>query len=228
MNEVALAALQEADILLWLVSADQPPSDEDRLVASRLKQLQPLPPVILALNKTDLLTAKQLSQRRTQFQELLPQAEMMAISATAKLHLDELRTAIIAHLPKGQPFFDAEQVTDLYEREIAVELIREAVLMMLRDEVPYSVAVRLDEYKDRDEDAAYIAATLFVERDSQKGIVIGHGGEVLKQIGTQARKEIEALTERKVFLELRVKVSKNWRNDANALQTLGYASRRED
>ena len=228
MNEVALATLQDADLLLWLVSADQPPSDEDRLVASRLKQLKPSPPVILALNKTDLLTAKQLAQRKTQFKELLPEAELMSISATAKLHLDELRTAIVAHLPKGQPFFDAEQITDLYEREIAVELIREAVLMTLRDEVPHSVAVRLDEYTDRGEDAAYIAATLFVERDSQKGIVIGHGGETLKQIGTQARKEIEALTERKVFLELRVKVSKNWRNDANALQTLGYTLRRED
>ena len=94
--------------------------------------------------------------------------------------------------------------------------------------MPHSVAVRLDEYKDRDEETAYIAATLLVERDSQKGIVIGHGGEMLKQIGTQARKEIEALTERKVFLELRVKVSKNWRNDINALQALGYSFRREN
>ncbi|HTX78083.1 MAG TPA: GTPase Era [Longilinea sp.] len=228
MNDVALATLQDADLLLWLVSADQPPSDEDRLIASRLERLKSLPPVILTLNKTDLLTAKQLAQRKTQFQELLPGAKIKTISATAKLHLDELQTAIVAHLPKGQPFFDAEQVTDLYEREIAVELIREAVLMTLRDEVPHSVAVRLDEYKDRGEDAAYIAATLFVERESQKGIVIGRGGETLKQIGSQARKEIEALTERKVFLELRVKVSKNWRNDANALQTLGYALHRED
>jgi GTPase len=228
MNEVALSTLQDADLLLWLVSADEAPSDEDRLVASRLNQLKSLPPVILALNKTDLLTAKQLAQRRNQFQELLPKAELMAISATAKLHLNELQAAIITHLPEGQPFFDAEQVTDLYEREIAVELIREAVLMTLRDEVPHSVAVRLDEYKDRDEETAYIAATLLVERDSQKGIVIGHGGEMLKQIGTQARKEIEALTERKVFLELRVKVSKNWRNDINALQALGYSFRQEN
>ena len=126
------------------------------------------------------------------------------------------------------PFFEEEQITDLYEREIAIDLIRAAAMRLLRDEVPHSVAVGLDEYKDRDEGLAYIAATLFVERDSQKGILIGKGGEMLKHIGMEARKSIETMTGGKVYLDLRVKVAQNWRNDPRFLRQLGYRSEKED
>jgi GTP-binding protein Era len=113
-------------------------------------------------------------------------------------------------------------LTDLYEREIAADLIRESVLFNLRAEVPHSIAVRIDEFKDRNENTTYIAATLFVERDSQKGIVIGQGGEKLKKIGIDARQKIEELLGRKVYLRLRVKVRKNWRNDEAALRLFGF------
>jgi GTP-binding protein Era len=118
--------------------------------------------------------------------------------------------------------YDSEQVTDYYEREIAAELIREACLLHLRDEVPHGVAVRIDEFTERGDEGAYIAATIFVERESQKGIAIGRGAEMLKRIGTTARQEIEEMSGRKVFLELRVKVLKEWRKDEKAMQRLGY------
>ena len=129
-------------------------------------------------------------------------------------------------LPLGAPYYDADQITDLYERDIAADLIREAVLNSLEDEVPHAVAVRIDEYHDEGDDRASITATLFVERDSQKGIVIGRGGEMLKKIGTNARREIEALTGRKVYLELHVKIKKNWRDDPEALKLMGFAPER--
>jgi GTPase Era involved in 16S rRNA processing len=114
---------------------------------------------------------------------------------------------------KANRFYDEDQITDLYERDIAADLVRESALVHLRDEVPHGIAVRVDEFTERGEEGAYIAATLFVERDSHKGIVIGKGGEMLKRIGSTARKEIEAMSGRKVFLELRVKVNKNWRTN---------------
>ena len=134
---------------------------------------------------------------------------------------------MIAHLPEGEAFYSEEQVTDLYEREIAAELVREAALLHLRDEVPHALAVRIDEFKERGEAGAYVGATLLVERDSQKGIVIGKGGEMLKAIGTTARRQIEEMSGRKIFLELRVKVNKNWRNDPFVLNILGYVSQKK-
>jgi GTP-binding protein Era len=130
--------------------------------------------------------------------------------------------ALTARLPVRPPEFPEEQLTDLFEREIAAELIREAALIYLRDEVPHALAVRIDEYTERGEAGAFISATLFVERDSQKGIIIGEGGAMLKKIGSAARKEIESMSGRKVFLELRVKLSKNWRDDEDALRRFGY------
>ncbi len=147
---------------------------------------------------------------------------MLAFSATSRAGLDELIAALTARLPVRPPEFPEEQLTDLYEREIAAELIREAALIFLRDEVPHALAVRMDEFTERGEKGAFISATLFVERDSQKGIIIGEGGAMLKKIGSAARKEIEAMSGRKVFLELRVKVSKNWRDDEDALRRFGY------
>jgi GTP-binding protein Era len=155
---------------------------------------------------------------------LLSQAETITISSTEGENLDELISILISLLPDGPPFFPEDQLTDLYEREIAADLIREAILFNLRAEVPHSIAVRIDEFKDRDNNYTYIAATLFVERDSQKGIVIGQGGETLKKIGIAARQKIEELIGRKVYLQLRVKVRKNWRNDPAALRLFGFKS----
>lgn len=222
MNQVAEDALKDADVIVWLVEANSKPTDEDRLIASKLRALKHLPPVILALNKIDLLPEEELPDRTEAYRLLLVKSELMAFSATIGTNQDQLLSAILRRLPPGAPFFSADQLTDHYERDIAADLIREAALQHLREEVPHGIAVRIDEYTERGESGAYIVATIFVERESHKGIVIGKGGEMLKRIGSTARREIETMSGRKVFLELRVKVNKNWRDKPDALRWLGY------
>jgi GTP-binding protein Era len=146
----------------------------------------------------------------------------MEISALQSTGVDALLKEIESELPEHPPFYPPDQITDLYEREIAADLVREAALNILRDEVPHSIAVRIDEFSERENGVAYIEATIFVERDSQKGIVIGAGGSMIKQLGIEARKSIEDMSGRKVFLRLRVKVRKNWRNDLKSLRLFGF------
>lgn len=222
MNQEALQVLEESDIILFLVDISQPPHEEDRLLAGSLLSMRRSVPVIIALNKSDL-KSKDLNKKHAElYQDLAPRSETIMISSTMGDNLDQLVSKLITLLPDGPPFFPDDQLTDLYEREIAADLIRESVLFNLRAEVPHSIAVRIDEFKDRNESTTYIAATLFVERDSQKGIVIGQGGEKLKKIGIDARQKIEELIGRKVYLRLRVKVRKNWRNDEAALRLFGF------
>ncbi|WP_299025511.1 GTPase Era [uncultured Thermanaerothrix sp.] len=224
MNRVAEETLEDADVLVWLVEAHRPPGEEDRLIAQRLQQLRNAPPLILALNKVDLVSTEALPGQQAAYAQLAPQAaRMILLSATTGQGREDLLQAILDFLPPHPPYYDPDQITDYYERDIAAELIREAALLHLRDEVPHAVAVRIDEYEERDENTAYIHATLFVEKESQKPIVIGKGGEMLKKIGTTARMEIEAMSGRKVFLDLHVKVNKNWRNQPEALRWLGYS-----
>jgi GTPase len=222
LNQVARDTLQDADLILWLVDSSVPPQEEDHLVAQYLAETPKVPGVILVLNKTDQAQGKSLEQRQEQYSALFPDAEIAEISALSNRGVQLLLDRIVSRMPEGFAYYDADQITDVYERDIATDLIREAVLKLLKDEVPHAVAVRLDDYDDEGETNARIFATLLVERESQKGIVIGQGGQMIKQIGTLARKEIEAMTERKVYLELRVKVQKNWRDDINALRLLGY------
>lgn len=222
MNDEALRVLEESDIILFLVDVSQPPQDEDKLLATSLSGMRHSVQVILALNKSDLSSEEQNNNFGRLYQELVPMSEMIFISSTLGENLDLMVNKLISLLPEGPPFFPDDQLTDLYEREIAADLIRESILYNLRAEVPHSIAVRIDEFKDREEGTTYIAATLFVERDSQKGIVIGQGGEKLKIIGIDARQKIEELLGRKVYLRLRVKVRKNWRNDEAALRLFGF------
>ena len=222
MNQVAEMALNDADVLIWIVDATFLPTQEDKLIADRIMGMTSRPPVLLALNKIDLVEKDLLESRDRYYDELVPDMQIFHISAEFDLEIDALLAAVVANLPEGEAYYNEDQVTDLYERDIAVELIREAVLNHLSEEVPHAVGVRLDEYKDRGEDKAYLMATLFVERESQKGIVIGKQGSMIRAIGTAARQEIEALTGRQVFLDLRVKVHKNWRNNPDALKLMGY------
>jgi GTPase len=222
MNQVALDALRDADVILWLVDASVKPTSEDRQVAERLVQVKAGQTVLVGLNKIDLVAIDQRAARLDAYQDLAPEAEIFMLSAVKGDGCTELLQALQARLPEGPPLYDEDQVTDLYEREIAMDLIREAVLRHLKDEVPHATAVRMDEYKDREENVAYIAATLMVERETHKGIVIGKGGEMLKKIGITARQEIEEMSGRKVFLELHVKVLENWRNNPILLKQLGY------
>lgn len=222
MNQVAEESLKDADVIVWLVDGSAPPTDEDERISTRIKGLKHLPTLVLALNKSDLVNAEQLVARTAEYQALLPQGFTISISAVTGKNIDALLARILETLPKGEPFFSEDQITDFYERDIAAELIREAALLLLRDEIPHGMAVRIDEFSERTTGGAYIHATLLVERETHKGIVIGKGGEMLKRIGSTARGEIEKMSDRKVFLELRVKVNANWRDRPDALRWLGY------
>jgi GTPase len=227
MNEVAAMTLSDADVIIWMVDGSVMPTEEDEIIAGKIKDLREAPPVLVALNKIDQIPSNQVPEYQLAYQSLLPDAEVIPLSAATGYQRNQLMDRLVELLPEGEPFYDEDQVTDLYERDIAADLVREAALVHLREEVPHGIAVRVDEFTERGEDGAYIAATMFVERESHKGIVIGKGGEMLKRIGSTARKEIEAMSGRKVFLELRVKVNKNWRTNADALRLLGYFSDKE-
>jgi GTP-binding protein Era len=223
LNQEAEESLEGVDVILWLVDVSVKPTEEDKLIASLLDRLPRRTPLVLAANKMDLVPAEALTRNLEAYQSLLrKETQVISISATENLHLDDLRDLLISLAPIRPPEYDEEQVTDSYERDIAADLIREACLHKLRDEVPHGVGVRVDEFAERENGMLYIAATVFVERESQKGIVIGEGGKMLKQIGSSARKEIEEMGDRPVFLELRVKVLKDWRNNEDALRRLGY------
>jgi GTP-binding protein Era len=225
MNAEALDALEDADVILFVADAATAPGDEDKTLAEKIVQGKSKAPVLLALNKSDLVDSLRLEERRKQYQELLPDADLLPISAATGAGLDALYAALIERLPVGPPFYPEDQITDLYERQIAADLIREAALKHLRDEVPHGIAVRIDQFVERESGGALIEATLLVEKESHKGIVIGQGGAMTKRIGTDARKEIERMGGRKVFLRLRVKVRKDWRDDEDVLRRFGYGAR---
>ncbi|MEJ2706058.1 MAG: GTPase Era [Anaerolineales bacterium] len=222
MNQEAADTLEESDQILLVVDVSQPPTSEDHMLVDLLHNLRRMVPVILALNKMDLPDGQTLEDNRQAFIELVPDAEAISISATSRTNLDQLLAAIIVRMPEGPPFFPENQITDLYERDIAADLIREAALHLLREEVPHGIAIRIDQYVERNSHGAYIEATIFVERESHKPIVIGQAGSMLKKIGMMARQEIEAMSGRKVYLRLRVKVRKNWRDDERVLRWFGF------
>jgi GTP-binding protein Era len=222
MNEEALSSLHDADVILALFDLTRPPNEEDRLVAAQVREIQGQIPTLIALTKVDRVPDDRLSDRRAAFRTMLPDADFLEISATRGDNLEELITLIKDKLPEGSRLFPPETITNTYERDIAADMIRAAALKNLRNEVPHSLAIRIDEFEERNEHGAYIEATIFVERDSQKGIVIGKGGSMLKTIGTFARMEIEAATDRKIFLRLRVKVLPGWRNDEDKLKSFGF------
>jgi GTP-binding protein Era len=222
MNQDALFALDDADLVLLVLDGSKPPGEEDLLFGEALSALKHKPPVLLALNKLDRISPGDLNDRIAQYQALIPEASLITISALSGQNLTQLEDHLIQLLPEGPQLYPEDQVTDLYEREIAADLIRASAMSLLEKELPHVIAVRIDEYKEREGGNAYIEATLFVERESQKGIVIGEGGKMIKKIGSAARREIESMSDRKVFLRLRVKVKKNWRNDTNALRLFGF------
>lgn len=222
LNQEARESLEDVDVILFLVDCSVEPTEEDKLVADLLERVPRRIPRMLVLNKIDLVTADVLSARAEAYSNLMSQVKVLKVSAVKAVGLDELLEALTQFLRTRPPEYPEDQVTDAYERDIAADLLREAALMKLRDEVPHGIAVRVDEFKERENGMVYIAATLFVERESQKGIVIGEGGQMLKRIGTAARGEIEKMGGHPVYLELRVKVLKDWRKDENALKRFGY------
>ncbi|MBE7536104.1 MAG: GTPase Era [Anaerolineales bacterium] len=223
LNREAEESLEGMDVILWLVDGSIRPTEEDKQIALLLNKFPRRTPLTLVANKMDLTSAEASSRNLEAYQaSTRKDAKTLSISAAQNQNLDELIELLVSLSPFRSPEFDEEQVTDSYERDIAADLIREACLHKLREEVPHGVGVRIDEFKERENGMLYIGATIFVERESQKGIAIGDGGKMLKAIGSAARKEIEKMGGQPVFLELRVKVLKDWRNDENAMQRLGY------
>jgi GTP-binding protein Era len=227
MVATATRAIPGADVVLFMVDVSVPPTDEDRMIAELIQE-QTGAPVILVLNKMDLLPPEKVKPHTEAYWELAPyHHEWMMTVATQKVNLDKLLDLIVAALPEGPRYYPGDQVTDQTERQIAAELIREQVLRYTRQEVPHAVAVVVEEFKERESGAIYVAANIFVERESQKGIIIGRQGQMLRQVGSAARQEIERMTSGRVFLELRVKVRKGWRRDERELRRLGYDVRGE-
>ncbi|HSJ86981.1 MAG TPA: GTPase Era [Anaerolineales bacterium] len=228
LNQEAQESLEGVDVILWLVDVSAKPTEEDKQIGSLLNSTPRRVPLVLAANKIDLVPAEALEARIVAFKEMVKkEAQVVQISATENQNLDQLIELLVSLSPFRAPEFDEEQLTDSWERDIAADLIREACLLNLRDEVPHGVGVRVDEFAERENGMLYIAATVFVERNSQKGILIGEGGKMMKTIGSQARKEIEEMGGRPVFLDLRVKVLKDWRNDESAMMRLGYKIKRK-
>jgi GTP-binding protein Era len=222
MVATATRAIPGADVVLFMVDVSVPPTDEDRMIAELIQE-QTGAPVILVLNKMDLLPPEKVKLHTEAYWELAPyHHEWMMTVATQKVNLDKLLDLIVAALPEGPRYYPGDQVTDQTERQIAAELVREQVLRCTRQEVPHAVAVVVEEFKERESGAIYVAANIFVERESQKGIIIGRQGQMLRQVGSAARQEIERMTSGRVFLELRVKVRKGWRRDERELRRLGY------
>lgn len=224
MVDQAQQALPDADVICLVVDGSAAPGQADRIVAQDISARAPGVPVVLVINKVDLMPASAVEERVASYRALLPHAaEWVVISALDEAGRADLLERIVRLLPLGPRYYPEDQITDLQERFIAAEMIREQVLLRTHQEVPHSVAVLVDEFKERPDGVTFISATIYVERDSQKRIVLGQGGQMIKQIGQGARVQIEELVDGKVYLELWVKVWEQWRKKEGRLRALGYA-----
>lgn len=220
MVESALSTLNEVDAILFMVNATQKRGRGDDFIIERLKNVKK--PIYLVINKIDQVHPDKLLEIMDDYRQTLDYAEVFPISALQGNNCPELVASLIETLPVGPQFYPADMVTDHPERFIAGELIREKVLELTREEVPHSVAVVVDRISRSDEEKVQVQATIIVERNSQKGIIIGKGGKMLKNIGVKARKDIELMLGDKVYLELWVKVMPNWKDRQIDLRSLGY------
>jgi len=219
--ESALSALGNVDIVLVMVDVANPDPDSEDFLVKKLKKIKQ--PVVLALNKTDLVKKPVLLSIIDKWAKAYSFEAIIPVSAILGDQIEELIDAMEALLPKGPPFFPEDTLTDLPERFFAAEMIREQVFRLTGQEIPYSTAVTIDSFsQEKKGDLVKIHATIHVERTSQKGMIIGKNGSKLKMIGTEARKEIEQMVETKVFLKIFVRVHKNWGKDIKALRKFGY------
>jgi len=223
MVTVAQKTLEEVDVILYVVDVSLAPGLGEEFI---IAQLQKVPtPKILVLNKIDLVEEGVVKERESFFRARLTFNAICPVSALEGTNVSLLPDLISSFLPQGPPYYPADMVTDQPERFIMAELIREQVLRITREEVPHAVAVVVEEIVPRPNNYLYVEAIIYCERESQKGILVGQGGQRLKEIGTRAREEIEALLGNPIYLDLRVKVKKNWRRQAQALRQLGYDRR---
>lgn len=218
MLQFSSSALIDADVLLYITDTVE---KIDKNTAFLHKVQQAKVPVLLVVNKIDLSNMQDLEQQVQALQELMPKAEIIPLSAKHRFHVDYLLKRIKELLPESPPYFGKDALTDKPARFFVTEIIREKILLYYQKEIPYSVEVVVDTYKET-AGSVHVNALILVERESQKGIIIGHQGKALKKLGIMARQDIERFLDKKVYLELFVKVEKDWRNSDTALKTFGY------
>ena len=220
IRQSTMDALDEVDMIVFLCACNDPLGAGDRYILSLLKDRKV--PVILAISKTDLISKEEVLKKIVQYSKIYPFAEIIPLSAKTGENLDELMKCVVKYMPEGPKYFPDDMVTDQPERNIVQEIVREKLLTRTRDEVPHAIGVFTEEFSERDNGKVYIRCTIYVERDSQKRIIIGKKGSVLKAAGQEAREEIQSLIGAPVFLDLWVKVSKDWKNKDYILRELGY------
>ncbi len=220
MVNVASETIKEVDLVLFLVEANAQPGAQDINIIQQLKQVKT--PVFLIMNKVDLVSKEKLLAIIDSYSKLMDFKAIIPISALKNDGIDIILKEALNYIPEGPQFFSEDMLTDQPEKVIAAEMIREKVLLNLDDEVPHGVGVEVTSFKERDDGLINIQATIYCEKSSHKGIIIGKQGTMLKKIGSAARYEIERLLDTKIFLELWIKVKPDWRNSDNMLKTLGY------
>ena len=222
MVQIARTTMQEVDLVCFLVEANEAPGLGDRYIADILRTVRS--PLFLILNKIDLISPEKLTLNSELYRQICPFKAHFALSALKKIDLEPLVEAVLEYLPEGPQYYPPDMITDQPERFIAAEIIREKIIYLTRQEIPFSVAVVIQEMKPREEnDLLDIRAEIYVERKSQVGIVVGKNGSLLKEAGTRARLELEAIFGQRIFLDLRVKVKREWRNREEELRRLGYS-----
>jgi GTP-binding protein Era len=225
MMRTAASALADADVVLFLLDASRGRHPEDEGMADLLRLLRSgSRPVILGVNKTDLASAEVVGKIRGMYADALPVRGSVAFSAKTSAGVAELKGALVALLPEHPPYYPLDIVSEQNQRFFVSEMIREKIFLTCHDEVPYSATVEIVEFQEREEGKWFISADITVERDSQKGIIIGAHGAKLKEIGLRARRDIERFLDHPVFLDLHVRVREGWRGDADWLRRLGYTS----
>ncbi|WEK53044.1 MAG: GTPase Era [Candidatus Cohnella colombiensis] len=220
MMKAAESALNEVDAVLFLTDVTEELGGGDRFIIERLKSVKT--PVFLVLNKIDKIHPEAMLPVIDKFRKLHDFAEIVPVSALQGNNVNALLEQVSRYLSEGPMYYPADQITDHPEQFVCAELIREKILQMTRDEIPHSIAVEIESMSKEDNGLVKIGAVIYVERDSQKGIIIGKSGALLKEIGKQARQDMERLLGSKIFLELWVKVNKDWRNRESVLKTLGF------
>ena len=220
MVKEAYEAIEDADVILMMAEPFEPPAVKDEELFEKLSHLNI--PVILAINKVDLVEKDSLIPILSAYDKRFKFAEIVPISSLKGTNLDLMLNLVVKYLPEGEPFYPDDYMTDYNERFLASEIIREKVFEFYGEEIPYSTTVEIEEFKEREAGKDFIKAIIFVERDSQKGIIIGENGKAIKRVGVIAREEIENQTGRKVYLELWVKVMEKWRKDKKKMYKLGY------
>ena len=220
MVDQAVDSLREVEAVLFVVAANEKRGPGDNFVIEQLHKVNV--PVFLIVNKIDTMEKQDLLEAIVSYENSYPFEAVVPISAKEKDNIEEVVNLLEKHLPEGPKYFPDDMITDQPERLIISDIVREKILLQTHDEIPHAIAVDVDEMKTRDDGTTYVRATIYVERDSQKGIIIGKQGAMLKTIGRQARGDVERLLATKVFLDLWVKVKKDWRNKSGMLSELGY------